>query len=142
MEKRSFKKSLNSALKSFLSISPMIIAVIMFVGILKTFVTKDMFILLFTKNAFVDTLIGTLIGAVSVGQPIVSYIIGGELLDMNVSMYAVTAFILSWVTLGVVQLPLEIEILGLKFTIYRNILAFFFTLIVSILTVLTLEMLK
>lgn len=142
MEKRSFKKSLNSALKSFLSISPMIIAVIMFVGILKTFVTKDMFILLFTKNAFVDTFIGTLIGAVSVGQPIVSYIIGGELLDMNVSMYAVTAFILSWVTLGVVQLPLEIEILGLKFTIYRNILAFFFTLIVSILTVLTLEMLK
>lgn len=142
MEKRSFKKSLNSALKSFLSISPMIIAVIMFVGILKTFVTKDMFILLFTKNAFVDTLIGTLIGAVSVGQPIVSYIIGGELLDMNVSMYAVTAFILSWVTLGVVQLPLEIEILGLKFTIYRNILAFIFTLIVSTLTVFTLEMLK
>ena len=93
---------------------------------------------MFSGNAVWDTLIGTLSGAVAVGQPIVSYIIGGELLEQGISIYAVTAFVLAWVTLGIVQLPVEAEVLGLRFTVYRNILAFFSTLIVSVATAWTL----
>jgi hypothetical protein len=57
-------------------------------------------------------------------------------------MYAVTAFILSWVTLGFVQLPLEAKVLGTRFTLYRNILALIGTVLVSLATVATLRLIS
>jgi uncharacterized membrane protein YraQ (UPF0718 family) len=76
-----------------------------------------------------------------VGNALVSYILGGKLLEQGVSLYAVTAFVLSWVTLGVVQLPLEAQMLGLRFTVARNLLALIFTMLTAILTVQTLGVL-
>jgi len=49
-----------------------------------------------------------------------SYIIGGELLKNGVSLVAVLAFIVSWVTVGTVQLPAESLMLGRKFALLRN----------------------
>jgi len=117
----------------------MLLSVIGLVGLFQVFITKEMLVSFFSGDPLLDTVIGTFSGAIAVGQPVVSYILGGELLEGGVSMYAVTAFILAWVTLGIVQLPAEVEVLGPKFTIYRNILALFSTLIVSILTVQTLK---
>ena len=97
---------------------------------------------LFRGNPLADTLIGTLIGAASAGNPVVSYLLGGELLAQGISLYAVTAFILSWVTLGFIQLPAEIEVFGGRFTLYRNILAFVFTMLIAVLTTLTLQTLS
>ena len=97
---------------------------------------------LFQGNLLVDTLIGTLSGAAAAGNPIVSYLIGGELLDQGISLYAVTAFLLSWVTLGFTQLPAEIEVFGGRFTLYRNILSFIFTMLIAVLTSFTVQVLS
>jgi uncharacterized membrane protein YraQ (UPF0718 family) len=96
----------------------------------------------FNGNAIYDMFVGTVVGGISVGQPFVSYILGGELLKEGVSLYAVSAFILAWVTLGVVQLPLEWSLFGGRFTLVRNILAFLFAFVISFLTVMTLEVLS
>jgi uncharacterized membrane protein YraQ (UPF0718 family) len=66
-----------------------------------------------------------------------SYIIGGELLKDGVSLFAVTAFIVTWVTVGLLQLPAEAAILGRQFAIFRNILSFILAILVSIVTVVT-----
>ncbi|MFT7824600.1 MAG: permease, partial [Sulfurimonas sp.] len=95
----------------------------------------------FTGTTLYDTIIGTITGAVSVGQPFLSYIIGGELSTQGISLYAITAFILSFVTLGVVQLPLEYSLFGMRFTLLRNLLSFIFSILVSLSTVYTLELL-
>ena len=129
--------AIKKSFKNFLSLSPMILGIIGLVGIFKAFITPQMLSSLFVKNAFYDTFIGLLAGAVAVGQAIISYILGGELLKDGVSMYGVSAFILAWVTLGIVQLPLEASVLGIKFTILRNILAAVFTFIISVATVWT-----
>ena len=121
---------------------PMILAILGLLGLMESFVSKEMLTSLFTGDAVTDTLIGTLTGAVAVGNAMVSYILGGELLHQGISLYAVTAFVLAWVTLGVVQLPAEAEVFGLRFTVYRNLLAFVFTLLVAIITVWTLQWLK
>jgi uncharacterized membrane protein YraQ (UPF0718 family) len=121
---------------------PMILSVVGLIGLFQGFVSQEALASLFTGDPWVDTLIGTLAGAVAVGQAMVSYILGGELLQQGISLYAVTAFILAWVTLGVVQLPLEAEVLGLRFTIWRNILAFLFTILTAVATVATLELLR
>ena len=74
-------------------------------------------------------------GSVLAGNPVTSYVLGGELLTQGVNLVAVTAFLVAWVTVGFVQLPAESMMLGKKFAISRNILSFIFSIIVAIITV-------
>jgi uncharacterized membrane protein YraQ (UPF0718 family) len=139
-EERSFGKALRRAALGFVALSPMLVAIIGLVGLFQVFITKEMLASFFSGDPVADTVIGTVAGGIAVGQPIVSYILGGELLEEGISLYAVTAFVLAWVTLGIVQLPVEAEVLGFRFTVYRNLLALFATLLVSIATVQTLKL--
>lgn len=134
-EKKSLKESLKKAIIGLISMLPMLFAIILLLGIFDVYVTQDMITSLFVHNNFIDTIIGTTMGAVLTGNPMVSYILGGELTSAGISLYAVAAFILSWVTLGVVQLPAEVEIFGIRFTTLRTIFTFISTVLVSILTV-------
>jgi len=129
------KEASKNTLGSLVVVIPMLIAVIGLVGLFETIITPDMLHSLFSGSALKDTLIGTFAGGVSVGQPFLSYIIGGELLQEGVSLYAVTAFVLAFVTLGVVQLPLEWSLFGARFTIMRNLLSLIFAFLVSWATV-------
>jgi len=133
-----FKK----ALLGFFSMSPLLLGTIGLVGLMQVYVTPEMIKTLFGYDSFSDTLIATFVGGISVGQGIISYVIAGELQEQGVSLFALAAFILSWVTLGFVQLPAEAAMLGMRFTIIRNLLALFGTIAVSYLTVLTLGLLK
>lgn len=129
-----FIQVLKKSAMSFLSMTPLLLGVIGLVGLFQTMVTPEILSTLFNGNPLFDTLIGTLSGGISAGNPIISYVLGGELLKQGVSLYAVSAFILSWVTLGLIQIPAEVEVFGKRFTLYRNILAFVFTLIIAVLT--------
>ncbi len=137
-----FLKVLQKSALSFLGMAPLLLGVIGLVGLFQVLVTPKMLASLFRGNPLADTLIGTLTGAVAAGNPVVSYLLGGELLAQGISLYAVSAFILSWVTLGFIQLPAEVEVFGGRFTLYRNILAFVFTMLIAVLTTLTLQVLS
>lgn len=136
-EKNNIKEAFNKSLKGFLSMLPMLLAILLLLGIFDVYITKDIMLSFFISNNFVDTITGTLLGGVLTGNPMISYILGGELTDAGVSLYAVTAFILSWVTIGLVQLPAEVEIFGLRFTFYRTLFTFITTILVSLCTVST-----
>lgn len=123
-----FKKTSNN----FFSIIPFILAMILLVSLI-TLIPKEFYIKLFPGTIF-DPLIGALIGGISAGTPITSYIVGGELLNQGVSLVAITAFLLSWVTVGIIQFPAEASILGKKFAIYRNLTSFILAIIVAIAT--------
>jgi uncharacterized membrane protein YraQ (UPF0718 family) len=137
-----FLKVLQKSSLSFLAMAPLLLGVIGLVGLFQILVTPKMLASLFQGSPLLDTLIGTLSGAAAAGNPIVSYLIGGELLDQGISLYAVTAFLLSWVTLGFTQLPAEIEVFGGRFTLYRNILSFVFTMLIAVATSLTVQVLS
>lgn len=138
-KKPSMQQALKKSSLAFLAMTPMLIGIIGLVGLFQVLVTPRMLSSLFRGNPIVDTLIGTLAGATASGNPVVSYLLGGELLGQGISLYAVNAFILSWVTLGFIHLPVEAEVLGSPFTLYRNILAFVFTMIIAVLTSLTIQ---
>ena len=89
-----FKQAFLSTFKSLCTIMPMLFAVVGLVGLFQAAVSPQMLQSLFSGFPLQDTFIATLIGGVSVGQPFLSYIIGGELLKEGISLYAVTAFIL------------------------------------------------
>jgi len=132
-----FAQALKRSALSFAAMLPMLFGIIGLVGLLQTMITPRMLASAFQGNALIDTFIGTLSGAAAMGTPIVSYLLGGELLAQGVSMYAVCAFMLAWVTLGFTQLPIEVEAFGRRFTLYRNILAFISTITVAVLTTIT-----
>ena len=136
-EKNNIKEVFNKALKGFISMLPVLLAIILLLGIFDRYITKDILASFFISNNFIDTVTGTLMGGVLTGNPMVSYILSGELTAAGISFFAVTAFILSWVTLGVVQLPAEGEIFGFRFTFYRTLFTFITTILVSLATVLT-----
>lgn len=137
----SFLEALKRSGLMFVSITPILLGVIGLVGLMQTYTTPEMLTAFFSGNPMLDSLIGTLAGSAASGNPMMSYIIGGELLGKGISFYAVTAFILSWVTLGFVHLPAEVEILGVRFTCYRNALAFLGTVLIALLTALTMGVL-
>lgn len=139
---QSFKYTLKHASGMIFSIIPMILAIIGLVGLFNAFISTEMISTLFTGSVIYDTFISTIVGSISVGQPVVSYIIGGELSASSISLYAVTAFILSFVTLGIIQLPLEYTLFGVRFTVIRNMLSFLFAMIIAILTVYLLELFR
>jgi len=135
-----FLEIVRKAFALFLSILPMLLATVALVGLMQTYVSTEMLHSLFRGDILADTLIGTLSGGVSVGPPIISYIIGGELMDEGISVYAISAFILSWVSLGVIQLPFEASVFGLRFTTVRNLLAFVSALLISLALGFTLKL--
>ena len=136
-ETPTLKKAFTKALISFISITPMLIAVMGLVGLMQIYLTPEILSTFFGHGSLADTLVGTLAGAVSMGQAMISYVIAEGLMEQGVSLYALSAFILAWVTLGFVQLPAEASVFGLKFTFYRNILTLISTIIVAYATVLT-----
>ena len=140
MQTNATEKSAAQALKQTLTIFktalPVLTSVLLLINLLNP-VIQDRYANWFTGNVIVDPLIGALAGSISFGIPITSYIAGGELLDKGVSLLAVTAFIMAWTTVGLVMLPLEASFLGKKFALTRNILNFFFAIIIAILTVKT-----
>ncbi|MCK5059748.1 MAG: hypothetical protein KAR00_01205 [Candidatus Pacebacteria bacterium] len=121
-----------------MQVIPILIGTLFLVSWLQAVLSKDIFYRVFSGNTILDSLAGALFGSISGGSPITSYIIGGELLQQGVSLTAVTAFILTWVTVGVIQLPAELLILGKKFAIARNIVSFVSALMVAIFITLTL----
>jgi uncharacterized membrane protein YraQ (UPF0718 family) len=139
MKQETFKQSVFKAAKGLWIALPMILGTILLISLISALVTKSFYFSIFSKNSFLDSFIGSLVGSISAGSPITSYIFGGEMLNQGVGLIAVTAFLVSWVTVGIIQLPAESAILGKKFAILRNISAFILSIIVAIITVLILE---
>ena len=122
----------------FLSMLPILVGVVLLVGLFSSFVSRQFVASLFSGHAVLDTFWGACAGSVFTGNPINSYVIGGELLKQGVSLFAVTAFILTWVTVGFVQLPAEIAALGRKFAILRNVVCFVLAFFIALVTVFVL----
>ena len=117
---------------------PMIFGILLLLSILNP-VFETYYPRIFTGNFFIDPVIGALAGSIAFGIPITSYIAGGELLKEGVSLLAVTAFILSWTTVGVAMLPIEIKFLGRRFAILRNAINFVNAIVIAVIVILVLK---
>jgi len=139
LEKR-LKQSTRKTLRTFIAILPIFAGMLLLTSLAVTLVPGQMSAGLFGQNDLIDVLLGASAGSVAAGHPLASYILGGELLAQGVSLLAVTALIVSWVTVGIVQLPAEALLLGRRFAIYRNFISFLFAIMVSFMTVYTLQL--
>lgn len=135
-----FQKSLRKTANSFGQVIPVLLGVLLLISLVNASVPPEVYAGFFTGNPLIDPFIGAVFGSVAAGNPITSYIIGGELLAIDISLTAVTAFILSWVTVGLISFPAEIEVMGKRFAIARNLFSFVFAIIVALLVEYTLSL--
>jgi len=119
---------------------PVLVGVILLLGLISVLVPKVWITQVFVGNPVQDTLVGSTVGSLFAGNALTSYVIGGELLKRGVSLFAVTAFIVAWVTVGLVQLPVEAFFLGKKFVVIRNITSFVLSVFLAILVTFILTM--
>ncbi|MBU2498667.1 MAG: hypothetical protein KKE57_07200 [Proteobacteria bacterium] len=124
IDRRVAAQAVRSASNQIKSLLPVMMGVVFLVGLFSAFISEDFLASLFSGSMWWDSLWGASIGSVFAGNPINSYIIGGQLLELGVSLVAVTAFICSWVSVGLLQLPAEIAALGWKFAVVRNLSCF------------------
>jgi hypothetical protein len=134
------KTAILKTLTMFRYVLPILVGVLLLINLLNP-LFQGYYSTWFTGNYLVDPLIGALAGSLSFGMPITSYIAGGELLHAGVSLLAITAFLMTWTTVGMAMLPLEYSTLGLRFALARNLSNFFLALAVAVCTDLTLGLL-
>jgi uncharacterized membrane protein YraQ (UPF0718 family) len=139
--KKKYKIALKGTFNNIKNTLPILFAIILLISWVINSIPDSFYNKIFTGNNIIDSFLGALIGSVATGNPVNSYIIGIKLLEKNVGLVAVTAFIISWVTVGVVQFPAEALLLGKKFALTRNIISFISAIVISILTVLILQFL-
>lgn len=126
-----WQDALRTSVNQFLGMLPILLGVILLVGLFQAFLPKDGLLKIFSGNWVYDILWGTCAGSVLAGNPINSYVIGETLLELGVGLFGVTALMMSWVTVGLVQMPAEIAALGMRFGVGRNAAAFAITLLSS-----------
>ena len=140
-QNQGMRQALRKTANNFRQILPILLGVLLLIGLANVVIPKSYYRCIFTRNPLLDSLIGAIFGSILAGNPINSYIIGGEMIQQGVGLVAVTTFLLSWVTVGIVQLPAESLMLGRKFALIRNTLSFIMAIIIAFLTVFTLRFL-
>ncbi|HMB26197.1 MAG TPA: hypothetical protein VKP03_02150 [Patescibacteria group bacterium] len=120
---------------------PILTGVILLISMVMVLVPASFYQAVFIGHKAWDSLIGALVGSLAAGNPVNSYVISGELMDRGIGLIAITAFIISWVTVGLVQLPAESLMLGRRFAIVRSLFCFVSAIIIAFLTVFILNFL-
>jgi len=118
---------LKSALDMTVEILPLLILALIVAGMIRVLLPHE----LVSKWVGVESgmrgiIIGTVAGGLTPGGPFVSLPIVAGLLRTGASVGTMVAFLTGWSLLAVTRLPMEVGILGWKFTIIRFASTFLF----------------
>ena len=130
--KKKTKKAFKIASKAFLKTAPSLLAVLGIVGLTLGILTPATISKLVGAEAgFLSTIIAALIGAITLIPSLVAFPLAGSLLRSGATVMTISVFITTLVMVGIVTIPMEIKILGTKFTLLRNGLGFIAALLIA-----------
>jgi len=136
------RAAIRGAIRQLVMMLPVLAGVVLLVGLFKTFVSAGFVSSVFTGWALGDAFWGTVTGSILAGHPVNSYVVGKGLLDVGVSHSGVAAFILAWVSIGLVQLPAEVTALGLRFAVVRTATVFALSVPMAVATACLVDLLS
>ena len=122
------KQAFLKTLKSMKELLPMLFAILLIISLLKTSWLIS-WVVQHLNNSILWVIIADLVGSISAWSAVNSYIIVKGLWDFSQYMLLWTVFMISWVTIWVVQMPFEAKYFWKKFTIIRNVLAFLLAIV-------------
>ena len=125
--------ALKTSGKTAAGILPFLLIIIIVIGFLLTFVPSHVIASLIGRRAgFWGVLIAALTGSILLIPHFVAAPLAASLLLQGAGIPAISAFVTTLVMVGIVTMPMEMEMMGRKFTIWRNILSFGFALLIAL----------
>lgn len=131
-DKKKTKMALKKAWKAFENILPEFLGVIMLVGVLLALLNPQVISKIIGKESGVfGIILASLVGSITLIPGFVAFPTAAMLLQNGAGFMQIGAFLSTLMMVGVVTMPVEIKYFGKKLTIWRNVLAFFFSFIVA-----------
>lgn len=132
--KEKTKKAFKVALKTLLKTAPSLLAMLGVVGLILGLLTPEKITSLIGADAgFLATITAAVIGSITLIPSLVAFPLAGSLLRSGATVMTISAFITTLVMVGLVTAPLEMKILGKRFTLLRNGLGVLAALVIAFL---------
>lgn len=120
-------QGLRSAFGMILEIVPLLLCAFIVAGMVQVLLPRDLIAKwVGGESGMRGILIGTVAGGLSPGGPYVSLPVVAGLLRAGAGIGTMVAFLTGWSLWAVARLPMEVGILGWKFTLIRLATTFFF----------------
>ncbi len=134
---------LKSAWNMTLQIIPLLIFAFIIAGLVQTLIPRDLISSwVGDESGFRGILIGTVAGALTPGGPYVSLPIAAGLLKTGASIPTMVAFVTGWSLMSVARLPLEVGIMGWRFTLIHMLSVIIFAPLAGLLASLIMKLIK
>jgi len=127
---QNIKKTFFQTLNWFKEMIPMLLGILLIVAMLKQSWIFNILIK-YLNNDFLSTFIASIFWSISVWSTINSYIIADSFWKVDNYILIITAFLVSWVTVWIIQIPAEMYFFGKNFALIRNLISFIFSIIIS-----------
>lgn len=125
---------LQSAMKMLLEILPLLVFALILAGMIQVLLPDELLSKWVGEESGIrGILIGTLAGGFMPGGPYVSLPLAAGLLRAGAGIGTMVAFVTAWSLWAVARLPMEVGIIGWKFTLIRLVCTFFFPPIAGVL---------
>lgn len=120
-------KGMNSAGRMLLDILPLLIFAFIVAGMIQILIPQEMMSRWVGEESGIKgLLIGTVAGGIMPGGPYVSLPVAAGLLKAGASVGTMVAFLTAWSLWAISRLPMEVGIMGWRFTLIRLACTFFF----------------
>ncbi len=118
---------MKSALNTTIQILPMLVFTFIVAGMIQVLLSQESLSKwIGAESGIRGILIGTVAGSLAPGGPYVSLPVAAGLIRSGASVGTMVAFLTGWSLWAVSRLPMEVGILGWKFTLIRITSTFFF----------------
>ncbi len=131
-DKEKTYKALLKGWKSIENILPQFLGIILVVGITLAALRPEVITNIIGDNSgILGVILAAVLGSVVMMPTFVAFSTGDMLLKNGAGIAQVAALISTLTLIGIITIPLEAKYIGKRATIYRNILAFVFSIIVA-----------
>lgn len=123
-DKKRTYQSLNKSLVSLKNLSPGLLGMISFVGLVLAAVPEDDLVRLFNIRGVWGFILPSIIGAIVTIPGPIAFPLASSLLNMGAAPAVLASFITTLTMVGLVSSPLEISYFGIRFVVMRQALSF------------------
>ena len=130
--KEKTKKALIKAWKAFENILPQFLGVIVLVGIMMALFNPDFISkIIGNESGWWGVIISAVVGAVTLIPGFIAFPTATLLLEGGAGYTQIAAFVSTLMMVGIVTIPVEMKYFGKRLTLWRNVFAFIFSLLVA-----------
>ena len=131
--KEKSKMSLKKAWKSFENMLPQLLSVLFIIGLTLSIVSPEVISkVMGNESGIIGVVIGAVVGSLTLIPSFVAFPLAAALLESGAGIMQVSAFISTLMMVGIVTIPMEAKVFGLKASLIRNIMAFGLSFVIAI----------